>query len=314
MGILEDAVLRARGSMMPVRVHLDLTYRCHQRCVHCYLPESWRAGAGSEAEMTTAKIKDILDQLAEAGTFLLTFSGGEVFLRPDLFEILEHARRKKFAISLMTSGTCGLKEDRLRFLRELGLNGLVMTLFSLNPVIHDRITQFPGSWEILWRVLQRGQALGLPIVLNCIAMRPNRPGIKEVHAFAGSQGIPLRLNVKLDGRWDGSLLPDGLELPEEERIEVFEELGEEETIELDCTPSDLPPGGCGAGWDHVLYHPTRGTLALYGCPISLRQFTPGGIFCHPVAGIRGLSQSAAALAGISGKSARSFKVMRYLAK
>lgn len=47
-------------------------------------------------------------------------------------------------------------------------------------------------------MLHQGQALGLPMVLNYIAMRPNRPGIKEVHAFAGSQGIPLR-PVGLDG-------------------------------------------------------------------------------------------------------------------
>ena len=68
---------------MPIAVHLDVTYRCNERCVHCYLDHD------DHGEMTTAEIKDTLDQLADAGVFFLTFSGGEVFLRRDFFEILE---------------------------------------------------------------------------------------------------------------------------------------------------------------------------------------------------------------------------------
>ena len=47
--------------------------------------------------MTTAEIKDLLDQLAAAGVFFLVFSGGEVFLRRDFFELLEHARSLLFS-------------------------------------------------------------------------------------------------------------------------------------------------------------------------------------------------------------------------
>jgi AdoMet-dependent heme synthase len=155
----------------------------------------------------------------------------------------------------MTSGTYGLEDDGLQFLRELGINGLLVTLFSLNPAIHDRITGLPGSWEILWRVLQHGQALGLPLVLNCIAMRPNRPGVKELHAYAGEHGIPLRLDVKLMPRWDSSFHVAELQLDEQEQVELFRELGEEESAEPHSTTSDLPPGGCGAGWDRCYITP-----------------------------------------------------------
>ena len=48
---------------LPLSVHLDLTYRCNERCVHCYLDHE------DHGEMTTAEILDVLDQLAEAGVF-----------------------------------------------------------------------------------------------------------------------------------------------------------------------------------------------------------------------------------------------------
>jgi MoaA/NifB/PqqE/SkfB family radical SAM enzyme len=54
-------------------VQLDVTYRCNERCVHCYLDHD------DHGEMTTAEIKDLLDQMADAGVFFLVLSGGEIF-------------------------------------------------------------------------------------------------------------------------------------------------------------------------------------------------------------------------------------------
>ena len=43
---------------IPLSVHLDLTYRCNERCIHCYLDHE------DHGEMTTAEILGLLDQLA----------------------------------------------------------------------------------------------------------------------------------------------------------------------------------------------------------------------------------------------------------
>ena len=78
MSLLADMNQKALALGIPISVQLDITYRCNERCVHCYLDHD------DHGEMTTAEIKGVLDQLAEAGVFFLTFSGGEVFLRRDL--------------------------------------------------------------------------------------------------------------------------------------------------------------------------------------------------------------------------------------
>ena len=78
---------KALGLGIPLSVHLDITYRCNERCVHCYLDHD------DHGEMTTAEIKDVLNQLSDAGVFFLTLSGGEVLMRRDFFDIVEHARR-----------------------------------------------------------------------------------------------------------------------------------------------------------------------------------------------------------------------------
>jgi MoaA/NifB/PqqE/SkfB family radical SAM enzyme len=104
-------------------VHLDLTYRCNERCVHCYLDHE------DHGEMSTAEILDLLDQLAEAGVFFLILSGGEIFLRKDLFEIVEHARKLQFSVKLKTNAVM-LREARPGASRHLGVQMVQISVYS----------------------------------------------------------------------------------------------------------------------------------------------------------------------------------------
>ena len=75
---LDEAALERR---LPYMCSLELTYRCNQACRHCYcnLPA---ADASRAKEMTTARVKRILDEAADAGCFwLLLTGGGRIFPR-----------------------------------------------------------------------------------------------------------------------------------------------------------------------------------------------------------------------------------------
>src|SRR5437868_12504853 len=114
MTLIDDMSLRALHLGIPFSAHVDVTYRCNERCVHCYLDHD------DHGEMTTAEIKDVLDQLAEAGVFFLVFSGGEVFMRRDFLDLVEHARKLQFNVKVKTNGVM-IHEAEARRLRELGV-------------------------------------------------------------------------------------------------------------------------------------------------------------------------------------------------
>jgi len=97
MSLLVEMNDKAMKLGIPLSVHIDVTYRCNERCVHCYLDHD------DKGEMTTTEIKNVLDQLAQAGVFFLVFSGGEVFMRQDLLEIVEYARRLQFNVKVKTN-------------------------------------------------------------------------------------------------------------------------------------------------------------------------------------------------------------------
>src|SRR2546430_11129090 len=93
---MDRLIARTVRKRLPLSVHFDLTYRCNERCVHCYLDHE------DHGELSTAECIDALEQLAKAGTLFLTFSGGEIFLRRDLEELLATARRLHFYVNFKT--------------------------------------------------------------------------------------------------------------------------------------------------------------------------------------------------------------------
>src|SRR6266699_6139781 len=114
MSLMQEMNERALELGVPLGVHLDITYRCNERCVHCYLDHD------DHGEMTTSEIKGVLDQLAEAGTFFLTLSGGEILMRMDFFKILEYARALLFGVTLKTNAML-IGEKEAKRIRELGV-------------------------------------------------------------------------------------------------------------------------------------------------------------------------------------------------
>ena len=259
MALLDQVYQKAQSKKIPLGIQFDLTYRCHQGCLHCYLPEAWRRGEGPGPELTAPRIKSILPQLATAGAFFLAFSGGEIFLRPDLLTILEEARRLNFSITLITSGTLGLDEDKIRHLAELGLEAVMLSIYSLKPPVHDGITARPGSWEKLWQTINTCRSRGLLVVFNCFALSPNYPGIVALKQFADREGIPFRLDGTLTPRWDGRPHPPGLALPREVMTRLYQETGwdEEEERRQGC-PSVTPElefPDCGAASNTCYFTP-----------------------------------------------------------
>ncbi len=140
MSLMQEMGSRALTLGVPLSVHLDLTYRCNEHCVHCYLDHE------DHGEMNTAEIKDVLDQLAAAGVFFLVFSGGEIFLRTDLFELIEHARSLMFCVKLKTNGFM-IGDQEADRLSSLHLDCVQVSIYSHRPEVHDGITQLPESLE-----------------------------------------------------------------------------------------------------------------------------------------------------------------------
>ncbi|HTT19155.1 MAG TPA: radical SAM protein [Candidatus Sulfotelmatobacter sp.] len=197
IGLLEEMTEKALARNIPLSVQLDLTYRCNERCVHCYLDHQ------DHGEMATAEIRRLLDEMADAGVFILTLSGGEVFLRKDFFEILEYARlERQFCVKLKTNAIM-IREREAARIRDIGVESIQISIYSHRPEVHDAVTLVPGSLKRSLEAARFLKSQGLRVIFANVLMVQNLQDYQGVRALAEEMGVECTLDPTITPMMDG---------------------------------------------------------------------------------------------------------------
>ncbi|MFQ5776805.1 MAG: radical SAM/SPASM domain-containing protein [Terriglobia bacterium] len=212
--LLDQVAEKSLAHHLPLNVHFDLTYRCNERCIHCYLDHE------DYGELTGAEVKGILDQLARAGTLFLTFSGGEVFLRHDFFDLVAYAKKLHFDLSLKTNALL-INEGRAGRLKALGVSKVQVSIYSADPRIHDAVTKIPGSFARSLQAIRFLKEQGLQVKIACPLMKLNAEGLPAVQALAEELDVPYILDLTITPRMDGDLTPVALRIDKKELLPVL---------------------------------------------------------------------------------------------
>jgi AdoMet-dependent heme synthase len=245
-GLMQEMAEKAMALGVPLLAQLDLTYRCNERCVHCYLDHH------DHGEMTTAEIKHLLNEMAEAGVFILTLSGGEIFLRKDFFEILEYARELMFCVKLKTNAVL-IREREAQRIRELGVESIQISIYSHRPEIHDAITLIPGSLKRSLDAIRFLKSQGLKVLIANVLMTQNRQDYPGVRALAAELGVECTLDPTVTPMMDGNRSTVSLGVDHSTLREVFRDPSLVEDVEEFCaTPAkagenELEAIPCSAG-------------------------------------------------------------------
>jgi MoaA/NifB/PqqE/SkfB family radical SAM enzyme len=190
--------------------HWELTYRCNERCVHCYNPGAAHSNAETprreNKELDTQQVFKSLDRFAEGGVFGLTLTGGEIMLRKDFFEIVEYARSLGMAVNIYTNA---LKLDDLAIerLASLWVSNVSVSVYSHVPEVHDDITRVKGSFEKAAKALNRLNSLGIKTSLKSVQMAHTLRGYSGVVALAENVGAILEGELGLSPGVDGAIAP-----------------------------------------------------------------------------------------------------------
>ncbi len=128
---------------VPTEIVIMLTNRCNLNCVFCATSEL--SDKAITEELTAEQWINLLYRLAELKVFRLTITGGEIFIRKDIMEILEVAC-KLFpkAVKINTNGTVFNQKliDQL-----IQLNYMIIgTSIDGTKLVHDKL-RGDGSYE-----------------------------------------------------------------------------------------------------------------------------------------------------------------------
>jgi AdoMet-dependent heme synthase len=227
MNLMEEMTTKALRLNIPLGVQLDLTYRCNERCVHCYLDHE------DHGEMTTAEIKHLLDELSEAGVFVLTLSGGEIFVRKDFFEILEYARQLTFCVKLKTNAVL-IREREARWIQELGVESIQVSIYSHRPEIHDAITLIPGSLKRSLDAIRFLKSQGIKVIIANVLMTQNMQDYSSVRTLADELGVECTLDPTVTPMMDGNRSTLSLGVNHDALRQVFRDPALVEDVDQFC--------------------------------------------------------------------------------
>jgi radical SAM protein with 4Fe4S-binding SPASM domain len=132
----------AKDISAPYRMDLALTYRCNNKCIHCYAN-----GPRETEELTTKNWFRVMDKLLEIGIPHVVFTGEEPTLREDLPQLIGYTQKIGLVSGLVTNGRKLKNKDYFKSLTDHGLDHIQITIESHDSKVHDRITGVEGSWK-----------------------------------------------------------------------------------------------------------------------------------------------------------------------
>ncbi len=199
---LPSHLLQFSADKKPVVVW-NMTKACNLKCAHCYA----HATAGPAAdELTTAEAKALIDDLAEYGSPVILFSGGEPLMRPDLPELARYATGKGMRAVISTNGTL-ISADKAKELKDIGLSYVGVSLDGMQPV-HDKFRGVDGAFEQALEGIRNCMAVGLKVGLRFTVYKHNAPEVPQVFDLLEQEGIPRVCFYHLVYAGRGSRLAD----------------------------------------------------------------------------------------------------------
>lgn len=180
-----ERMVHADFDKAPFTIAWEVTRACAYACVHC------RADAmhtPDPNELNTEEALRLIDRLAEFGSPILIFTGGDPMMRRDLHELIAYATQKGLRCSLTPTATALPTTARLEKVREAGIRRIALSLDAPRADIHDSFRRVPGSWQRTMDILHRAQSIGVSVQVNTTVAKHNVDILDEMVPFLQEVG------------------------------------------------------------------------------------------------------------------------------
>ena len=170
-------------------LHIDLTYKCNQNCIHCYNHKNM-----TNFEIKFEDIKKTIDEAYELGLFSVTLSGGESTLCSDFLKIAEYIRKKRIHLIIFTNGQSLYNNEFLmNKIASIYPARVSFTVFSMNPKVHDMISKVESSHEKTINVIEKLVEKHVPTEIKCFLTKYNALDYKDVSKYAKEHKVQIVL-------------------------------------------------------------------------------------------------------------------------
>jgi len=173
----------------PIRnVNIAVTGRCNLRCKYCFYTDEMTA----LRDLPTDKWLAFFEELGRLKVMDVTLTGGEVFTRRDIFELIDGVIANRMRYTLLSNGTLIDEKTLAKFdegKRRLRLNSIQISIDGSSAEINDRSR--PKSFERAVRGLRLLKQVGFPVTVRTTINRHNFRDLESIaYLLLEDIGVP----------------------------------------------------------------------------------------------------------------------------
>jgi len=160
----------------PRKAHFSLTLRCNLACRMCHQTDMRKSLAN---EVSLPQIETVLRNLRAFGVDHVGLVGGEIFVRKDIWDVLDLLDRERFLYSITTNGTLFKDGDIRRLGRLKGLLEIETSIDGLEHT-HDQVRGVKGAYEKTVTAIKELKREGIPVLVVTVIQKDNLTELEQL--------------------------------------------------------------------------------------------------------------------------------------
>lgn len=184
------------GTPQLTSIHMEIASECNERCIHCYIPHELKSKI-----MDTNLFYSILEQCKSMNVLHITISGGEPMLHPNFIDFLKKCNEYNFSVNILSNLTL-LNDSIINEMKQNPLLSVQTSLYSMNPTIHDLITQKVGSFRKTKDAIMQLIKNNIPLQISCPILKQNEKSYHDVIEWGKANGIGVSSDFVIIGKCD----------------------------------------------------------------------------------------------------------------
>ena len=182
---------RAAFKNIPVSGSFELTPRCSLNCKMCYIRMTPEQMKPLGTELSLSQWVSIAKQARDRGLTFLLLTGGEPFLRKDIFDLLRELNSMGIVVDINSNGTL-IDEAVVEKLLQTPPSKINITLYGASRETYEALCGDGGAFDRVVRAIDLLRTAGILVCLNATLTPENAHEIEELNDFALSRGLVLR--------------------------------------------------------------------------------------------------------------------------
>lgn len=226
-------------------IYLYLTDSCNLRCSHCWITPAYnRTGENINKKIDIKYLKKAIIDAKSIGLSCIKLTGGEPFLRKDIFDLIDFLSLNDIMVDIETNGTL-LNEEIVKRLNDSSVNQVSISLDGASEKLHESIRKVAGCYQKTLNGLLLLTKTGIKTQIIISLHRRNASDIEKLADIASKMGAgSLKINPIMPTGRGKDFFTNEENLSVEELLKIDEWIEEELSRKYDTINIyfDIPTG------------------------------------------------------------------------